>query len=60
MGFKGANKREHRERSSKGGTAAHEAGTARRWSPEEAREAGRKAAAERKRAPILPPGTRSG
>lgn len=64
MGLKGASKKQHYERSSKGGRIAHETGAARQWTVEEAREAGRQggiaAAAARRKRPILPPGSRSG
>lgn len=41
-GFASMNPTRRREIASKGGKAAHAKGTAHEWSPEEAREAGRK------------------
>jgi general stress protein YciG len=41
-GFASMDREKRREIASKGGRAAHEKGTAHEWTPEEAREAGRK------------------
>lgn len=41
-GFAAMTPERRREISSKGGRAVHDKGTARRWTPEEAKEAGRK------------------
>lgn len=41
-GFAGMDPAKQREIASKGGKAAHAAGNAHKWTPEEAREAGRK------------------
>lgn len=41
-GFASMDKNRQREIASKGGKAAHEKGTAHEWTPDEAREAGRK------------------
>jgi uncharacterized protein len=43
-GFASMDPQKRREIASKGGRAAHEKGTAHEWTPEEAREAGRKSA----------------
>jgi len=41
-GFAGMDPKKQKEIASKGGKAAHAAGNAHKWTPEEAREAGRK------------------
>jgi general stress protein YciG len=43
-GFASMDREKRREIASKGGRAAHQKGTAHEWTPEEAREAGRKSA----------------
>ena len=58
-GFASMDPQKRREIASKGGRAAHEKGTAHEWTPEEAREAGRKSAirlgvSEREREEVHP------
>ena len=48
MGFAAMSPAKAREISKLGGQKAHEAGTAHEWTPEEAREAGRKSGAARR------------
>jgi general stress protein YciG len=55
-GFASMNRNKQRDIASKGGKAAHAKGTAHEWSPEQAREPGRKGglAPRRKKAPVEP------
>jgi hypothetical protein len=54
-GFASMNQEKRREIASKGGRAAHEKGTAHRWTPDQAREAGRLGGLNSRRArnPVL-------
>jgi general stress protein YciG len=56
-GFASLNQNRRREIASKGGKIAHAKGTAHEWSPEEAREAGRRGAIARRKS--LPASTAS-
>lgn len=53
-GFANMDKVKQREIASKGGRAAHQKGTAHEWTPEEAREAGRKGGQASRRGLLTP------
>lgn len=52
-GFALMDKAKQREIASKGGRAAHEQKVAHEWTPDEAREAGRKGGSRQKRRPVV-------
>lgn len=54
QGFASMDKARQQELASKGGKAAHAKGTAHEWTPEEAKEAGRKGGRASKRRPRQP------